>query len=350
MSTPAQLGERVIVAASTLRGLGQAILGRLGLPERDAEVSVDCLVEADLRGVHSHGMVRLPSYVERLVQGGGNPRPNIRITTQTDSSAVIDGDNGLGQVVSGRGMELAIEKAHRTGVGIVGARNSHHFGGCFYWAEMALPHGMIGVASTNCGPIMAPWGGRTGSLCNNPVGVAIPAGQELPIVLDMAMSVAAGGKLDLAILQGEKIPLGWATDPAGIPTQDPRLARAGLLLPAGGYKGYAAMVVLEVLAAVLMGARFGRQVEAQNPAIPRGIGHFFQAISVAAFMPLLEFEHRVDELIRQLKSSELAPGSERIWLPGEMEFEKRAEYQVTGIPMLASVVRKLETMAVPGGI
>jgi LDH2 family malate/lactate/ureidoglycolate dehydrogenase len=335
------------VTPEHLAELGRTILGRLGLSQQDIAVTIDSLVEADLRGIHSHGMARLPAYVERLLKGGNNPFPRITILSRTGATAIVDGDNGLGQVVSKRSMELAIEIAGTHGIGFVAVRNSHHFGGCYYWAEMALPYDMIGVASANCGPIMAPWGGLTGTLCNNPVGVAIPAGHELPIVLDMAMSVAAGGKLDQAILKGERIPLGWAVNSAGIPTEDPREARAGLLLPAGGHKGYAAMVVLEVLAAVLTGAQYARHVEPQAPSRPRGLGHFFQAINISAFMPVSEFKDRVDDLVQQLKSSKVAPGFERVWLPGEMEFLRRKEYSEEGIPLPSTVVQKLESLAYP---
>lgn len=339
------------VSAEYLRKLGSAVLEKAGVSVDDAEVTINSLVETDLRGVHSHGMMRLPGYVGRLKKGGINPNPNVQLATESEGIAVIDGDNGFGQVVSNRAMGIAIEKSKAVGVGIAGVRNSGHFGACAHWAQMALPHDMIGIATTNGGPIMAPWGGVTPTMGNDPLGVAIPAGEELPIVLDMATSVVAGGKLDLAIRKGEKIPKGWALNAQGEPTEDPAEARAGLVLPIGEYKGYALTIVFEVLAAVLMGANFGRQVvRHESPKLVRNVGHFFQAINIAAFMPVAEFKARVDNLIHQMKSSKLAPGYERIYLPGEPEHEKRARYLKEGIPMLSSVITDLIALAAELGI
>lgn len=339
------------VSAEYLRKLGAAVLDKVGVPVEDAKVIIDSLVETDLRGVHSHGMLRLRGYVGRLTKGGINPNPNLQVVTETEGTAVIDGGNGFGQVVSHRAMSIAIDKSKAAGVGIAGVRNSDHFGACAHWAQMALPHDMIGIATTNGGPIMAPWGGLTPTTGNDPIGVAIPAGEELPIVLDMATSVVAGGKLDLAIRRGEKIPKGWALNAQGEPTDDPAEARAGLVLPIGEYKGYALTLVFEVLAAVLMGANFARQVvrhESQEPV--RNVGHFFQAINIAAFMPVDDFKARVDNLIKQMKSSKLAPGFDRIYLPGEPEHEKRERYLNDGIPMLSSVIADLNVLADTYGI
>ena len=339
------------VSAEYLRKLGAAVLEKAGVPVDDANVTINSLVETDLRGVHSHGMIRLPGYVGRLKKGGINPNPNVQVATESEGTAVIDGDNGFGQVVSNLAMGIAIEKSKAVGVGIAGVHNSGHFGACAHWAQMALPHDMIGIATTNGGPIMAPWGGVTPTMGNDPLGVAIPAGEELPIVLDMATSIVAGGKLDLAIRKGEKIPKGWALNAQGEPTEDPAEARAGLVLPIGEYKGYALTIVFEVLAAVLMGANFARQVVRHESAkLVRNVGHFFQAINIAAFMPVAEFKARVDNLIQQMKSSKLAPGYDRIYLPGEPEHEKRARYLKEGIPMLSSVIADLIALAAELGI
>ena len=335
----------------SLRELAVAILVKPGVPQDDARVTADSLVEADLRGVHSHGMQRLPWYVKRLEKGGTNPTPDIRTISDTGAVAVVDGDGGLGQVVSHRAMALAIEKARAYGTGTVSVRNSHHFGTCAYWAEMALAHDMIGIAITNGGPIMAPWGGLTPTTSNDPVGVAIPAGQELPIVLDMATSVVAGGVLDVVARRGEKIPLGWALDSAGNPTDDPVAGRRGLLLPIGGHKGYGLTVVFEILAAVLAGANFARDVPPPSELTrPMNIGHFFQAIDIGKFQPVEQFRARVDDFIRQIKASRLAPGTERIYVPGEPELEKRSAYLRQGIPLLKSVVEELHNLATRLGI
>jgi LDH2 family malate/lactate/ureidoglycolate dehydrogenase len=339
------------VIHESLRKLGLAILVKLGVPDEDARVAIDNLVEADLRGVHSHGMRRLPWYAERLIRGVINPRPNIRVIEETAAIALVDGNSGLGQVVSHRAMNIAIKKAKVCGIGTVTVRNSHHFGTCAYWAEMALPHDMIGIAITNGGPVMAPWGGLTPTLSNDPIGVAIPAKQEPPIVLDMATSIVAGGVLDVAARKGQKIPLGLALDKDGNPTDDPVIAREGLLLPIAGYKGFGLTVIFEVLSAVLSGANFARMVPRHTDfSKPMNIGHYFQVIDVGKFMPVNQFKERIDDLIRQIKSSRLAPGTDRVYLPGEIEYERRAVYVKEGIPLSLTVVEDLYNLARQVGI
>ena len=329
-----------------LQALGQAVLEKIGVPARDAEHTIDSLILADLRGVHSHGMQRLPWYSDRLIKGGTNKTPQIRIVEDAPAAAVIDGDSGLGQVVSHRAMTLAIEKAKRSGIASVSVRNSHHFGTCAYWAEMALAHQMIGIATTNGGPVMAPWGGMTLSLSNDPFSMAVPSRNEFPIVLDMATSIVAGGKLDTLAHAGKKIPLGWALDAKGVPTTDPSAGRKGMLLPIGEHKGYGLTIAFEVLAAVLGGANVARQVPpARDTSTPMNVGHYFQAIDTAAFMPPERFMERVDDLVQQMKSSELAPGHEKIRLPGEIELETEARYRKAGIPMLASVIESLDQLS-----
>ena len=179
-----------------IREFGMAVFAKLNVPDGDAKITIDRLVEADLRGMHSHGMQRLVWYSSRLSTGKMNCKPNIRVIKETPVMALVDGNSGLGQVISNRCMAIAIKKARTHGVATVSARNSHHFGACAFWAQMALPHNMVGIAITNGGAIMAPWGGLTPTTSNNPIGVAIPANKELPIVLDMAQSIVAGGKLD----------------------------------------------------------------------------------------------------------------------------------------------------------
>lgn len=334
-----------------LREFGQRVLTEVGVPSSAATLVVDSLVEADLRGVHSHGMQRLSWYVRRLVEGGTNVNPSIRVVEDAPAVAVMDGDGGLGQVVSDRAMTLAIEKAKLCGIGSVAVENSHHFGACAYWVQMALSHRMIGMATTNGGPVMAPWGGMTKTTGNDPLGVAVPAGDELPVVLDMATSIVAGGKLDMLAHQGKKIPLGWALDSDGHPTEDPVAGRKGLLLPIGGHKGFGLTVVFEILSAVLSGAKVGRDVPAPGEVGQRMcVGHYFQAINVAHFMSVERFEARVDDFIRQLKSSERAPGTDRIWIPGEMEFETAARYRNNGIPFAVSVIDDLHETADRAGV
>jgi LDH2 family malate/lactate/ureidoglycolate dehydrogenase len=310
-----------------------------GVPESDAQVVADSLVEADLRGVSSHGVVRVPTYVAGLQNGSINPRPNLEIVSDAGPRALLDGDDGMGQVAANRAMHLAIDRAREHGIGAVGLRRSRHCGAMAYWAMQALEADCIGFATTNAGLNMAPTGGRDKIVGNNPLAIAVPTNRSWPMVLDMATSVVAGGKLDVAAIRGQKIPLDWATDLEGRPTDDPLLARKGLLLPVGGPKGYGLALMLDVFAGVLTGARFGGGL-----GIP-GSGQFFLAIQVEGFMPIDEFRSRMDQVIDQIHQSRLAPGSERIFVPGEIEYEMSQRRGKEGIPLEEPIVRNLERLA-----
>src|SRR5450756_2716469 len=229
----------VVVLADPLREYATQVFMKYGMPRDEAAIVADHLVEADLRGVYSHGVLRIEPYTARLKAGAMNPRPKITILRETPGTALVDGDDGSGQVVGVRAMEIAIRKAKEVGVGYVGVRHSNHFGTCAYYAQMAVAHDMIGFAATPGGTnIMAPWGGITPLLGNNPFGVAIPAGKEFPVVLDMAQSVVARGKIAHAVKTGSPIPPTWALNRHGEPTTDAKEGYAGLVQPVGGYKGY----------------------------------------------------------------------------------------------------------------
>jgi LDH2 family malate/lactate/ureidoglycolate dehydrogenase len=293
--------------------------------------------------VSSHGVVRVLTYVKGIRDGSINPRPNVRIVYDGGARALVDGDNGMGQVGSQRAMDEAIARAEAHGIGAVGLRASRHCGAMAYWANQALAADCIGVATTNAGLNMAPTGGRDRIVGNNPVAIAVPTNRPWPMVLDMATSVVAGGKLDVAAIRGEKIPLGWATDGEGNPTDDPLVARRGLLLPVGGPKGYGLALMLDVLAGVLTGARFGGGLG------PRGSGQFFLALAVEGFMPIAEFKARMDEVIDQLHHSAPAPGSERIYVPGEIEYEKSRAREAEGIPLEGAILEQLNALARDAG-
>lgn len=331
--------ELQIVQPERLRTLVSDIFVRCGLPDADAAFVAETLVEADLRGVRSHGVMRVPSYVAGLRSGSTRARPDVRVVVDSGPIAVVDGDGGMGQVSARVAMQLAIERATEGGVGIVGLRNGRHTGTMAYWAMMALPHGCIGYSATNAGLNMAPWGGRDRLVGNNPFGIAIPTRRDWAMVMDMATSVAAGGKLDMAALRGEPIPLGWALDPEGRPTQDPTLARKGTLLPVGGPKGYAMAVMLDVLCGVLTGARFGGGLGAP------GCGQFYMALKVESFMPLAEFYDRMDALIDQIHGSALAPGFDRIYVPGEIEHNLKVKRLAEGLPIEVSILAELDRLA-----
>ncbi len=329
----------ITVAAERLKTSVTAIFVGHHVPEPDALIVADSLVEADLRGVSSHGVVRVPAYIAGLRSGAINPQPNVRIVVDLGPRATIDGDNGLGQVASHQAMQLAIARAREHGIGAVAVRGSRHCGAMAYWAIQALAAGCIGFATTNAGLNMAPTGGRDKIIGNNPLAIAVPTSRPWPMVLDMATSVVAGGKLDVAAIRGQKIPLDWATDPDGRPTDDPRVARKGLLLPVGGPKGYGLAVMLDVLAGVLSGGRFGGGL-----GLP-GSSHFFLALQVEGYMPLDEFRTRMDQLIDQIHESRRAPGIDRIYVPGEIEYETSRQRSRDGIPLEEPIVRDLERLA-----
>jgi LDH2 family malate/lactate/ureidoglycolate dehydrogenase len=315
---------------------------KVGVPTGDAKVLMDNLIEADLRGVDTHGVTRIAIYIERLQAGSVKAKPQMRVLRETPASAILDGDHGLGQVISARAMEMAIEKAKKGVFGLVGVRNSTHNGAMAFFSMMAVRQDLIGIGLTNTVPLMAVTGGNQAMIGNNPLSIAAPAGQEKPVIFDMACSVAARGKIILAAKKGEKIPLGWANDKDGLPTEDAKAALEGLILPVGGHKGYGLALMVDVLSGVLMGANFGPEVGPlyNNPGT-QGIGHLLAAINIEAFIPLTEFKARMDQMIRDIKSSKKAKGVEEIFLPGEIEMGIEAKRRREGIPLSRAVYDEL---------
>lgn len=331
--------EVISLKPASLKATVASIFVDRGVPSDDAAVVADSLVDADLRGVSSHGVVRVRTYVAGIQNGSINPRPNVQIAVDEGARALVDGDDGMGQVAAQYAMRAAIERAQQHGIGAVGLQRSRHCGAMAYWAIQALAADCIGFATTNAGLNMAPTGGLDKIVGNNPLAIAVPTNRPWPMVLDMATSVVAGGKLDVAAIRGQKIPPGWATDLEGRPTDDPVVARKGLLLPVGGPKGYGLALMLDVLAGVLTGARFGGGLG------PTGSGQFFLALKIDGFMPIDAFKSRMDLVIDQIHASRLAPGSERIFVPGEIEYEMSQRRVRAGIPLEVPIVRDLERLA-----
>jgi L-2-hydroxycarboxylate dehydrogenase (NAD+) len=328
-----------------LTGFVAAAFEKLGVPAHDAAIAANVLVMADLRGVDTHGVIRFNPgswYVKWLRDGEMTPAPKIQIVSDAGSSALLDGNRGIGMVIGHRAMELAIEKAKISGVGMVGVCNSRHFGMSAYYAMQALPHDMIGIAMTNAGRQVVPTFGSEARFGTNPICFAAPAQNELPFVIDMATTTAAAGKLELAVRRGASIPLGWALDEKAEPTSDPKIAqRARRLLPLGGsreggsHKGYGLAILVEILCGVLTGT-----VTALNQnQDPRG--HFFAAIKIDSFRRVNEFKSDMDRLISELKSTRPIAGQERVYVAGEIEFERAKRRAEEGIPLLDSVIKGL---------
>ncbi len=332
------------VDATKLEHLVARIYAGLGVPEADARLLGHALVDADLRGVHSHGCRWVSVYARAIRAGGVNLHPTIRTVRDDGATCLLDGDGGLGHVLAAHAMTLAIERARKHGVGVVSLRNSQHIGALAYYTQMAADAGCIGYATTNAGIAMVPPGGREKIVGLNPLSWAAPTARPWSFNLDMATSVVAGSKLGMAIERGEKIPLGWAVDADGNPTDDPRKGQEGGLLPLGGPKGYGLAVMLDIMAGVLSGGRFGRGLGM------KGSAQLFQALDIEHFISLDEFKARMEELIQQIKSSALAPGSQGIFFPGEIEYNLKQDRLKNGLPLDAFVRGELRREAATLGL
>lgn len=315
---------------------------RAGLTEADARTVTATLIEADLRGVETHGMYRVPMYIRRLLSGQANPRPRMSVVRETPFSILLDADNALGQLAAIRAMSMCVDKARSGGLAIAAVRHSSEFGRAAYYAALALEAALIGFATTNSVPLMAPPGGRSRVHGNNPLAFAFPTAEEPPIVLDMALSVVAGGRIGLAANEGRTIPLEWGfTDADGRPTDNPSLARGNPMPPVGGYKGYWLAMAMDVLAGILSGGPFAADIASSG----NGVGHFFMALNPELFLPVDEFKRRMDEMIRQVRNAERLPNTARIYLPGERELELKAQRLREGIPLQPSIVAGLRDVA-----
>jgi LDH2 family malate/lactate/ureidoglycolate dehydrogenase len=341
------------VPAAALQAFIERACGKVGMPAADAAIVAELMTRADVNGSDGHGIFRLPQYIRRIHGGAVKLRPQIRIATEAPAMAVVDGDNGMGHLVMRYATELAIRKAKSAGVAWVGARWSNHAGPAALYASMPLAHDMIGVylAVGNANHLPA-WGGLDMLLSTNPISVAIPALEEQAVVLDMATTVAAYGKVKTKAQRGETMPEGWMMDRNGQPLTDPKRADEGFLLPIGGYKGYGLALVFGLLAGTLNGAAMGRDVVDFNhdDTTPTNTGHAILAIDLAAFGEVEAFKRRVDALIRDLRASKRMPGVAAIHIPGEGSHRARAERTRLGVPVPPSLRAALDTLAAELGI
>jgi LDH2 family malate/lactate/ureidoglycolate dehydrogenase len=337
-----------IVSEEALKTFCASVLVKVHVPAEDAREIVDNLVEADLRGVESHGVVRMPIYVERLAARATNPTPVIKIIRETATTAVVDGDNGMGQLVGIRSMQIAIDKARRGDCcAFVSVRNSNHYGAAASFAEMACAHDMIGFSFTIGGiNHMVPWGGAEGMLGNNPFAVALPAGDDVPVVLDMACSVAARGKIIVAAKEGTSIPADWAVGPDGRPTTDAAEALKGFVQPVGGPKGYSLTLIIGLLSTMLSGAFFGSEVTHMYDDLerPQNIGHLFGVLPIHLFEDVEVYKARMKKAAGDIRGVRRAPGVDRIYLPGEREALSKRKLERDGIALGTGVLKELNEM------
>lgn len=296
----------------------------------------------------------IPRYAAQVAAGQLNRTPDIKVTRETMVHAQIDGDNAPGQWVGVIAMRKAIEKAKQTGIGVVTADHSNHYGAAGHYAWMGATEGLIGISTTNGGPCMAPWGGVTATFGNNPLGVGVPAGERYPIVLDFAMTTVAMGKIGLAIAEGRELPLGWVLDPQGQPSTDPAAFRASLLgVPIAEHKGYGLSMIMEVLAGALTGADFPwlhRDDRATQHTYEPNLGHFFLAMNPEMFLTRQEFADRVDSMVAAAKASALATDVSEILVPGESEMRSREHNLLEGVPLLPSTYRSLKKYTEKAGL
>ena len=347
MSSPIQ------VSFAQLRQFITTAMTQLGLPPADAAVVGRLMAEADLQGSDGHGVIRLPQYARRIRAGGINVTPRIKVVQERPGMALLDGDNGMGHLVMQRAAQMAIEKARVCGVAWVGTQFSNHAGPASLYARMPMAQNMIGlyfaVGNANHLP---PWGGLDMLLSTNPIAVALPGGEEPPVVLDMATTVAAYGKVKAKAQRGEMMPVGWMIDRLGQPLTDPKRAEEGFLMPIGGYKGYGLALIVGLLAGTLNGAAMGKDVIDFNhdDTSVTNTGQSILAIDLSAFGDVDAFKARVDRLVRELRDSERMPGVERIWLPGEQSHERRAHYEREGIPLAPALMTQLDMVALELGV
>ncbi len=337
-----------LVPAAAIDGLIRDAMAAVGLPPADAAKVAELMVEADLVGADAHGVFRLPQYIRRIKAGGINPKAHITVEKTAPAAAMVDGDNGMGHLVMARAAETAVELAKEDGVAWVGAKRSNHAGAAGVYAAMPLKQDMACVyavvANANHMPV---WGSSENLLGTNPIAFAIPAGEEPPLVLDIATTVVSYGTVKANRLQGRDMPAGWMIDKQGRPLTDSAKSTEGLLLPIGGHKGSGLALVLGLLAGTLNGAAFGRDVVDFNydDETACDTGHFIIALDVNRFLPIAAFKAAVDRHLRDLKSSRTLPGVDAIRLPGEQRLKRRTERLRDGVPVYPEAVELLDRLA-----
>ncbi|KRF28232.1 Ldh family oxidoreductase [Phycicoccus sp. Soil802] len=332
-------------AASDLSRFATDVLVAEGVPEADAALLADSLVTAELWGHASHGMLRLPWYVTRLRSGAMERTTAAEVVRDGGAVVVLEGGHGIGQVLTQRAVELGIDRARVHGISGVAIRNSGHFGTAAYFTRQAAEAGCIALLITNASPAMAPWGGQVKAIGTNPWSIAAPAGRHGVVVMDLANTAVARGKVYLAAERGEAIPEGWAATADGTPTTDPAEAIAGLILPMAGPKGYVISFMMDVLAGVLTGSSFGDGVAGPyDPDRRSGAGHLLITIDVSAVSDAAEFSARIEALVDQTRGGELAAWADEILVPGELEDRTRARLAAHGIPLAATTRDALATL------
>lgn len=341
-------GQRVPFAR--LKNFCQQAYRKVGVPAAEAEIVADLLVRSDLRGVETHGVTRLPIYIQRLQKGYVRRVSQITVVRERGATAFLDAHGSMGHIAAYRAMQKVLEKAEEYGIGWVSVKDSGHFGVAGLFPMMALKKDFIGYVCSNSAPMMFPWGGRERIIGNNPLAYALPAQEYQPVVLDFSLSVVSAGKLILCRKKGEKIPLGWAFDKNGLPTENPYAGYegGGSLAPVGGHKGYGLVLVHEMLTAILTGGKWTRNIKSlyeEDPSGIQGTCHSFMALDPECFIGREEFKKNMDAYIKSIKESAKAPGVEEILVPGEPEYRTEQKFLKEGIPLATNTVKELDSLA-----
>jgi LDH2 family malate/lactate/ureidoglycolate dehydrogenase len=339
--------DEIVVQPERFRSFVSEMFQRAGVSQGDSNTVADILVRTDLRGIFSHGTRLAPNYLNHILDGHMNPAPRLRVERETAATALIDADRGLGHLAAAEGMQRAIDKASQVGIGMVNVRRSHHFGAASIYAMMALDHGMIGFATTNTGgPSVAPYGGRAGALANHPLAWAFPTRGPFPIVIDMAVGVAAWQRVETMRIYGQALPPGWCLDKDGNETTD--AAKAWTMFPAGGTRGYGLALVAGLLTGALSGGQFPSRRHRYDPS--NDSEHSFTAIAIDNFVPRDQFLNEVDEAIGACRRTEPLAGFDRVRLPGELEWEKEQRCHATGLALHRDHLKRLSDMAQKLGV
>lgn len=340
-----------IASAGQLTAFGQSVLEKHGVPAADAHLLADSLVAAELWGHSSHGMLRLPWYVERLRSGAMQAVTQGALAQDSGAVAVIDGQDGIGQVLTMQAVHAGVERAKRFGVSAVAVRNSNHFGTAAYFTRESAKQGCVAFLSTNASPAMAPWGGKVKAIGTNPWSIAAPAGRHGVAVMDIANTAVARGKIYLAAERGEDIPPTWAADEQGVPTTNAKDAIHGLILPMAGHKGYVISFMMDVLSGVLTGSQFGSNIAGPYQADRKsGCGHLLLTINVEALMSQADFAQRMEQLIDEIKAVPAAAGVSDIFFPGELEDRNTEKHLKTGISVADNTWDSLRKLGAETGV
>jgi LDH2 family malate/lactate/ureidoglycolate dehydrogenase len=337
------------VTFEELRNFCKKAYLKAGVPDEEAEIVADLLTRSDLRGVETHGVTRLPIYIQRLQKGYVRAKCQLTVVKEKGPAAFLDAHGSMGHIAAHRGMEKAIQKAEDHGIGWVSVKDSGHFGVAGLFPMMALKKDFIGYIVSNSAPMMAPWGGRERIIGNNPLSYAFPTDQYPPVILDFSCSVVSSGKLILARKKGEKIPLGWAIDKNGLPTEDPYegYEGGGSLTPIAAHKGYGMVLAHEILTAVLTGGKWTRNIKSlyeEDETRIQGTCHSFMALDPDCFLGRKEFKKNMDRYIKSIKESAKAKGVQEILMPGEPEYRTETKFLKEGIPLAPNTVKELTTL------